>query len=89
MLLFGGISVPVAARLPGIFTRERVERPSLKRLIKAVEVAGLLVLVTLVVVSLAGLVRGPGGRSMQAMKAAAASLKATEPRSGSASASNI
>jgi hypothetical protein len=88
-LLLGATTVPLAARLPRWVIRERAERPALKRLVKAVEFAGVAVLVVLVGFSIAGLVGPPGGRSMAAMQAAAATLRAPELRSGSGSASNI
>ncbi len=88
-LLLGATTFPLAARLPRWVARERVERPWVKRLVKAVEFAGVAVLVVLVGFSIAGLIGPPGGRSMTAMQAATATLRAPELRSGSGSASNV
>jgi hypothetical protein len=46
-LLMGATTLPLAARLPRWVTRERVERPWANRLVKAVEAAGVVVLVVL------------------------------------------
>jgi len=89
VLLFGGMTFPLAARIPRFITGERVERTWAKKLLKGLEVAGFATLVVLVGISLAGLSKGSGGRSMESMKAAAASLKVPELRSSSAAASNI
>jgi len=88
-LLFGGITYPLAARLPRWIGGSWVATPWARRLVKVVEISGIVVLTGLVAVSLAGLFNSGGGRSMEAMKAAAATLKVPELRSGSTNASNI
>lgn len=88
-LLFAGTTFPLAARLPRIFMRERADRPWLRRLVRVVEVTGMVVLSSLIVWSLAGLFGGRGGRPLEVMKAAAASLEAKALRSASGSASDI
>jgi Family of unknown function (DUF5719)/Domain of unknown function (DUF362) len=88
-LLLGGITYPLAARLPRWIGGDWVASPRVKRLIKAVEISGIAVLVVLVGVSLAGLLSSPGGRSIREMKAAAATLMVPQLRSESAGASNI
>ncbi len=88
-LLFAGTTFPLAARLPGMLSGERISRPWLKKLVRGLEAAGAVVLVALVAWSAAGLAGREPGRSLDAMKAAAATLAAPELRSGSAAASNI
>lgn len=88
-LLFAGTTFPLAARLPRLLAPGRASRPWLRRLAKAVEAAGAVVLACLVAWSLAGLVSGQGARSFGAMKTAAAGLRVEELRSGLSAASNI
>lgn len=88
-LLFAGTTFPLASRLPRLLAPGGVSAPRLGRPLKAVEAAGAVVLACLLVWSLAGLVSGQGGRSFEAMEAAAAGLEVEELRSGSSEASSI
>ncbi len=65
VLLFGGMTFPLAARIPRFITGERVERTWAKKLLKGLEVAGFATLVVLDGISVAGEVMGGCGRSME------------------------
>ena len=90
-VLLTGLSVPLAARLPRTFL-PGLERPLIGKLLRAVELAGILALAVLLAVSVPGLMRGRatgGGRSMGEMRAAAAALTVPALRSAARDASNI
>jgi len=91
VLLFGGVSVPLAARLPGIFTG-RPQSARTRMIVRGCEAAAALALAVLVVLSLTGVLGGspPGPkRSMDEMRAAAAGLALPALRSAYQDASKI
>jgi len=87
-VLLGGAAVPIAARLPGWITRDKVSRPWVSKLVKVTEVAGIVALAAAVAITVAGALTGKG-RPMGQMKAAAASLALPQLRSSASVASNI
>ena len=87
-VLLGGVSLPIAARLPGFIAGDRVSRPWVKKMIKVTEVVGIVALAAAVVITVAGALI-PKGRPMSQMKAAAAALAPPNLRSSAADASNI
>lgn len=90
MVLFGGTTIPVAVRLPGLLrtrTKARAERPP-SRLLRLAEGGGFVLLAGLLAFSLLyGF--GDGPHLTNQMRAAAAVLALPELRSSSADASNI
>ncbi len=87
-LLFGGTTLPVASRLPGLLTGRRPASPWARGAARACEVAGMVTLACLLAWGLAGLASS-SGRPLESMRAAASGLVAPGWRSGSAGASNI
>jgi hypothetical protein len=87
-VLLGGVTIPIAARLPRYVLRDRTERAWVKKVVGAIEIVAAAAVVVAIVLTLTGL-GGPGGRSMSEMKAAAATLSLPALRSSAPDASNI